>query len=87
MSPADRALMSVARLVMGNRHLRLFVVFYIMALHVLVFFTLFRFSPDACIHDHDGAYWRDQILNKQKTGSDVTQDLNDIRQLLDTTNK
>lgn len=53
MTPADKMVHSVAKIVLNNKQARLIFVSYIMIIHALVFFTLMRFSHSVgCTEAH-----------------------------------
>ncbi|KAJ3114526.1 hypothetical protein HDU96_001988 [Phlyctochytrium bullatum] len=53
LNPAERGLLTFTRLMAGNRYTRLFFAGYSVALHLLVFATLYMLSQwEECRHDH-----------------------------------
>ncbi|KAI3659564.1 hypothetical protein MP638_005250 [Amoeboaphelidium occidentale] len=61
---ADGAVLKMFKIFMSNSIIRTSTLIYVVALHLLVFFTLFRFGVwEECRHDHDVDFWREKIKN------------------------
>ncbi|KAG5457852.1 MAG: pyridoxal phosphate-dependent transferase, partial [Olpidium bornovanus] len=75
LNPADKATLSITRLLVGNRHFRVFLVVYSFMLHMLVLINTYQWAmTEECKHDHTEQICRQFATGFSAAGASVVGD-------------